>query len=93
MEERIKTSNVIIDHFSLTVVNFSLAWMLYFHEWLQSKGKFLARSESFNQFGIYQPSYVSTIVELWDVNLSNPEAYSEPCQIPKMEFFAKIVNG
>ena len=33
------------------------------------------------------------IVEPWQDNLSNPEAYSEPCQISKMEFFAKIVNG
>ena len=33
------------------------------------------------------------ILELWEVKLSNPEAYSEPYQISKMEFFAKIVNG
>ena len=26
-------------------------------------------------------------------NLSNPEAYSEPCQISKIECFAKVVNG
>ena len=26
-------------------------------------------------------------------SLSNPEAYSEPCQTSKMECFAKIVNG
>ena len=26
-------------------------------------------------------------------NLSNPEAYSEPCQTSKMGCFAKIVNG
>ena len=26
-------------------------------------------------------------------NLSNPEAYLEPYQTSKMEYFAKIVNG
>ena len=33
------------------------------------------------------------IIEPQQVNLSNPEANSEPCQISKMELFAKIVNG
>ena len=33
------------------------------------------------------------IVEPRQVNLSNPEVYSEPCQISKMEFLAKIANG
>ena len=33
------------------------------------------------------------ILQPWQVNLSNPEAYSDPCQISKMEFFRKIVNG
>ena len=33
------------------------------------------------------------ILEPRQVNLSYPETYSEPCQISKMEFFAKIVNG
>ena len=41
MKERTKTSNLIVDHFSLTFVNFSLAWMLYFYEWCQDKGKSL----------------------------------------------------
>ena len=45
--------------FSLTFVNLYLAWMLYFYECLQNKGKFLVRSEYYNQFGIYQPSRVS----------------------------------
>ena len=40
MKER-KTSNLIADHSSLTFVNLLLAWMLYFHVWLQNKGKFL----------------------------------------------------
>ena len=31
MKERTKTSNLIVDHVSLTFVNLSLAWMLYFH--------------------------------------------------------------
>ena len=59
---------------------------------LQNKGKFLFWREYYNQFGIYQPSYVS-LLEPWQSNLSNPEAYSKPCQTSKMECFAKIVNG
>ena len=38
--------------FSLTFVKLSLAWMLYFHVWLQNKGKFLVWTEYYNQFGI-----------------------------------------
>ena len=87
-----KQKHQIVDHFSLTFVNLALAWMSHFYEWLQNKGKFLG-GEYYNQFGIYQPSSVSTILELREVNLSNPEAYSEPCKISKMKFFAKIVNG
>ena len=33
------------------------------------------------------------ILEPLKFNLSNPEAYAEPCQMSKMEFFVKIVNG
>ena len=33
------------------------------------------------------------ILEPWQVNLSNRKANSEPCQISKIEFFTKIVNG
>ena len=29
----------------------------------------------------------------WQNNLSNPEAYLEPCQTSKMDCFAEIVNG
>ena len=39
--ERIKTSNRIVDHFSLTFVKLLLTWMLYFHIWLQNKRKIL----------------------------------------------------
>ena len=49
MKERTKTSNLIVDHFSLTFVNLSLAWMLYFYIWLQNNEKFLVRSEYYNQ--------------------------------------------
>ena len=42
MKERSKISNLMVDHFSLTFVNLSLAWMLYFHAWLQNKGKILS---------------------------------------------------
>ena len=90
--ERTKTSNLIVNHFSLTFVNLLLTSMLYLHVWLKNEGKFLVWSEYYNQFGIYQPSCVS-LLEPQENSLSTPEAYSEPCQISKMEWFAKIVNG
>ena len=57
--ERPIKSNLIADQFSLTFVNLSLAWMFYFHVWLQNKGKFLVWREYYNQFGTYQRSHVS----------------------------------
>ena len=39
-----------------------------------------------------QPSQVS-LLQLQQGKLSNPEAYTEPCQTSKMECFAKIANG
>ena len=84
--ERTKTSNWIAVHFSLTIVKLLLTWMLYFHEWLQNKGKFQVCREYYNQFGIYQHSLVSLFKPRQN-NLSNPEAYSEPCQA------CKIVKG
>ena len=92
IKEKIRTSDLIVDHFSLTFVNLLLAWMLYFHAWHQNKGKFLVWSEYYDQFGIYQPSGVS-LVEPLQNNLSNPEAYSESCPASKMECSAKILNG
>ena len=65
--------------------------MLYFHVWLQNKGKFLVWSEHYNQFGMYQLSHVS-LLEPRQNSLNNPEAYSEPCETFKMECFAKIVK-
>ena len=54
IKEWTKTSNWIVDHFSLTFVNLVLAWVLYFYVWLQNKGKFKVWSEYYNQFAIYQ---------------------------------------
>ena len=51
--ERTKISNWIVDHFSLTFVNFSWTWMLYFHAWPQNKGEILSWSGYYNQFDIY----------------------------------------
>ena len=84
MRERTNTSNLIDDHFSLTFVNHSPAWVLYFHVWLQNKGKFLVWSEYYNQFGIYNLPVYPRILEPRQVSLSNPEVYSELCQISKM---------
>ena len=86
--ERTKTSNLIIDHISLTFVNLLLAWMSYFNVRHQNKQKFLVWSVFYDQFGIYQPSHVS-LLEPMQSNLSNSEAYSEPCQTSKMEYFVK----
>ena len=52
--------------------------------WLQNKGKIL--SEYYNQLDI-------SLLEPAQNNLSNPEAYLEPCQTSKMDCFAKIVNS
>ena len=42
-KERTKTSNWILDQFSLSFVNKPLlTWMLYFHVWLQNKWKILS---------------------------------------------------
>ena len=45
-----------------------------------------------NQFGIYQTSRAS-LLKPWKNNLSDPEAYPEPCQTSKMDCFVKIVIG
>ena len=57
--------------------------MAYFHVGLQNKEKFLVWSEYYNQFGIYQPFRVF-LLEPRQSNLSNPEAYSGPCQTSKI---------
>ena len=80
MKERTKTSNLTIDYFSLSFINLPLAWMLYFHVWLQNKEKFLVWSEYYSQFGIYQFSRVSHL-EPRQSNLITPETNSELCQI------------
>ena len=91
IKERTKTSSLIVDCFSLTLVNLSLAWMLYFHVWHWNKGKFFVWTEYYNQFDIYQPSRVSLLKPRQN-NLKDPEAYPEPCQTSKMDCFVKIVN-
>ena len=88
MKERTKPSNLIVDHFSLMFVDLPLAWMLYFHLWLQNIEKFLGWSEHYNQLGIYQTFHAS-ILEPRQGNWSNPEAYSESYQTSEMEGFAK----
>ena len=92
IKERTKTPDLIVDFFSLTLVNLSLAWMLYFHIWHYNKGKLFVSSEYYNHLGTYQPSRVS-LLKPWQNYLSDPEAYPEPCQTSKMDCFVKIVNG
>ena len=43
-------------------------------------------------FYICQPSCVS-LLKPRQKNLSDPEAYPEPCQTSNMDYFVKIVNG
>ena len=93
VKERSKTSNWMVDHFSLTFVNLSLAWMFYLLVWLQNKGE----NSKFGVNTIISLAYIKrsrvSLLEPWQNNVSNPEAYSEPCRTFKMECFAKIVNG
>ena len=90
-KQRSKASNWIIDHFSLIFVILLFTWMLYFH--------------ALYNFRIKENSkfWVNTIISLIcskhclseprQSNVSNPEAYSEPCQTSKMGCFVIIVNG
>ena len=41
-KERSEISKLIVYHFSLIVVKISLAWILYFHVWLQNKEKIVS---------------------------------------------------
>ena len=53
-----------------------------------------ARDNSF--FGmntIISLAYINLLLKLQQNNLSDPEAYPEPCQTSKMDCFVKIVNG
>ena len=68
-------------------VNLFLAWMLYFHVWVQNMGKCLVWFEYYNEFYIYHTSCVS-LLEPQQNSLSNLEAYAEAWQT---YFFAKIV--
>ena len=87
--ERTKTSNYIVDNFSLTFVNLSLTWNLHFHVWLQNKRKILIWEKTIISLA-YVPVYS---LHLQQNNLNNPDAYSESCQTCKMECFAKLVTG
>ena len=42
---------------------------------------------------IYRQHSRVSLLEPRQSNLTNPEAYSEPCQTSKMDCFAKIANG
>ena len=53
MKERAKTSDLLVDYFSLTFVNLLLTWMLQFHGWLQNKGK--------------TPSLVGILYSVWHI--------------------------
>ena len=58
---------------------------------VSSLGKILIWREYYNEFGIYQRFHVS-LLERRQKNLSNPEAYSKPCQASEIKCCAKIVN-
>ena len=92
IKEKTKTSNLIVDCFSLTFANLSLAWMFYFHVWCQNMRKFLVLSEYYDQFDKYKPSCVS-FLQPRQSNLSNTGAYLKPCQTSNMNIFAKKISG
>ena len=69
LKERTKTSDLIVYHVYLTFFNLSLAWILYFHVWLQKKVKFLIWSENCSQFDIYQ-AFCLSLSESSQSNLS-----------------------
>ena len=78
-------------NFSLTFLNLFLAWMLYFHVWLLNLGKIQSLEWIlYSQFGIYQ-TILSTLWQPRQNNLSDPEIYSEPCQISMIECFVKTI--
>ena len=79
-----KTSNWIVDHFSLTYVNLSLASMLSFHVWHQNDGKMFGVNSIISL--AYIKSLHAPLLEPWQNNLSNPEAYLEACQTSKIVF-------
>ena len=94
MKQRSQASNWMIDRFSLIFVILSFAWMLYFHVLYD----FRIREKL--EFGvntiislIYSKYSCLSLLEPVQNNLSNPEVYSEPCQISKMDCFVKILNG
>ena len=91
MKDRTKTSNWMGDHFSLTFVNLLLAWMLYFHVWLQNEGKLLVWSEYYNQFGIYQPSLVSMYLRTTAIQLKYSRRYIQnPVKYLRWSFLWKL---
>ena len=91
-KQRAKGSNWIIDHFSLIFVTLSFAWMLYFHLLYHCRLREKFRVNTVISL-IYSKYSRVSLLEPGQNNLSNPEAYSEPCQTSKMDCFAKIVNG
>ena len=92
MKERTKTSNWMVDHFSSTFFNLSLAWMLYFHVWLQNnRGNSKFGENTILIMAYIKRSHVS-LLEQWQ-NLNNPEGYLELGQTSKIECFAKIVSS
>ena len=48
--------------------------------------------ECYIQLGTFQRSRVS-LLEPWQINLSNPEVYSEPCKKSMMVLFAEKSQG
>ena len=91
IKERVKASKWIIDHFSLIFVILSFAWMLYFHVLydFRIREKFWVNTIISL---IYSKYSLVSLLEPRQNKLSNPEAYSEPCQTSEMDCFAKTVN-
>ena len=78
MKERIKTSNLTFDNFSCnSMYGFRIMNNSYF-------GVNTIISLAYNSISLLEPQ---------QSNLSNKEAYLEPCQTSKIKCFAKMING
>ena len=91
MKERTETSNLTVDHFSLTFINLSRL----FESYTAISDIRIRKNYLFGVNTIISLAYIKLNMyhKPRQVNFSNAEAYSEFCQISKRELFRKIVNG
>ena len=91
MKERTETSNLTVDHFSLTFINLSRL----FESYTAISDIRIRKNYLFGVNTIISLAYIKLNMyhKPRQVNFRNAEAYSEFCQISKREPFREIVNG